>query len=155
MRLPLFLLLTLIAIALPMLNADAAETKQIDAEQIVERRVIKVDPAGFETVTFETAKLVKPGDYLRYSIHYENNLDAPAENIILTMPVPEVMDYVVGSAAPKSYPYEVSFDAGATFKLAEESTFSPDRRVTHIRWQLEHTVAPGESGTVSVDALLR
>ena len=108
---------------MPMLSATAAETKQIEAEQLVERRVITVDAAGFETVTFESAKLVKPGDYLRYSIQYENKLDAPAEDIILTMPLPDVMEYVVGSAAPKSYPHEVSFDAGATFQLAEENAF--------------------------------
>lgn len=142
----------LVFFGLPVLGV--AEDQRIIAEQSVERRVIVRDAQGFETVRFEPADVVKPGDYLRYTLKYENRLNDPAEAIVLVMPVPAALDFIPGSVLPLTIPYQISVDGGVTF-IAVPENFPADARVTHIRWAFDRDVAVGEHGDVSYAAILK
>ena len=134
--------------------AHADESRAIHAEQSVERRIIALDENGFETVRYEPATLVKPGDYLRYVLSYENRLEHPAEDIVLVMPVPGAMRFIPGSVLPSDVPYQVSYDKGASFIPTPAET--PEGKwVTHIRWTFDRDLKVDEDGQVSFAAILK
>ena len=146
------ILMSLSAGVLPLSQALATELK---VETFVERRVIATDANGAVSASFETADLVKPGEYLRYSLRYSNALEGPAEAMVLTFPVPAEVEYVFGSAESEGQVHLVSIDGGARFFAPTEDLLVERPRVTHIRWVFSDPVLSGQTGVVSMGAILK
>lgn len=117
----------------------------------VERRLVAADE-------------VLPGDELLYTITFANEgrEEVAAGSIVITNPIPEVAEYVEGSAAGEDTFITFSVD-GETFaepsglmvqrgdgqRLAEPSEYAS------IRWAYQQALEPGESGAVSFALRLR
>ena len=108
------------------------------------------------------AAMVVPGNEVFYVITYENTGDKPAENVVVTNPVPAELEYVsVLGPAPAN---QVSVDGGKHYDaLGSLTVTSADGKprpataadVTHVRWALNGALKPGSSGTVSFKARLK
>lgn len=128
----------------------------LTAEQIVEREVVVTNADGSETVKREKADMVTPGDKVVYSLNYYNDLDKPAENIVLVMPIPGEVTLIEGSAESEGVTTNYSVDGGKTFATRQElmvKTEDNDMRpaksadITHIRWQVA-SIDVGERGSL-------
>lgn len=137
---------------------SAMSAQALTASQIVEREVIVHNADGTQTVTREAADKVTPGDKVIYSLKYYNDDTAPAENIVLVMPVPAEILYLDGSADTQGANTSYSVDGGKTFasrndlRVAEADGSKRAARaedITHIRWLVAKAVAPETGGTLS------
>ena len=116
-----------------------------------------VEEAGVKRVVLVPAGNVTPGDEVIYDLSYANGGAKPAEQVVLTNPVPATLEYVSGDSAL------VSVDGGKTFavltslKVANadgtQRSAAP-KDVTHVRWNLA-AIAPGASGHVLFKARLK
>lgn len=150
--------------ALSLLTALAAPAYAVglEATQTVERAVITIDEAGVETVTYEIAEELAPGDELRYTISYLNADDKPAQNVKLSMPVPAEVNYVEGSAEPGTA--EISFSVDGKIYAARNSlsveTPEGERPATaedirFVRWSFTDGISPEEAGKISYSGVLK
>jgi uncharacterized repeat protein (TIGR01451 family) len=108
------------------------------------------------------AAMVVPGNEVFYVITYENTGDKPAENVVVTNPVPADLEYVsVLGPGPAN---QVSVDGGKHYDaLANLTVTDADGKprpaaaadVTHVRWALSGALEPGSGGTVSFKARLK
>ena len=119
----------------------------------------KVD--GTDQLKREPAKKVPPGGAVIYTISAANTGSKPAGDVVVTDPIPEHMDYVDGSATNDGAKVSFSVDGGKTFAAKDKlqvrgkdgvtrAALSTD--YTHIRWQFEKPLAPGESRAVEFRA---
>ena len=135
------------------LSALAAQPAlALTATQTVERMVVETLEDGSQKVTYVAADRVKPGEEVIYRLSYENDRDEPASNVALTMPVPEDVNFIEGSAIEPGTVVTYSVDGGATFGALAEGT-GPD--VTHIRWQFEGDIAARATGDILFKAILK
>lgn len=124
---------------------------------------VKVDKVvienGQERHVLSDPKVVVPGDKLVFSTQYSNTGVQPVDNFVLENPLPAGV-MLAPEGAEKLM---VSVDGGKTFgRLAALSVTGSDGAkrpaqagdVTHIRWTLP-VLAPGASGTVSFNAIIR
>lgn len=148
------------AAALPSQALQAARA-QVVAEQSVLAESVTRDAQGRETVTFAPATRVAPGDRLAYVLTYENEGGAPAEGLVLTMPVPESVALL--EAAPSGVAPDYSVDGGKSWGDLDDLTVLEDGAprpalpgdVTHLRWRLAEAVEPGAVGEVRYRGVLR
>jgi uncharacterized repeat protein (TIGR01451 family) len=150
--------------ALSLLTALAAPAYAVglEATQTVERAVITIDETGAETVAYEIAEELSPGDELRYTISYLNADDKPAQNVKLSMPVPAEVNYVEGSAKPGTAEISYSVDgetyaARTALKIqtpeGERSAAAEDIRF--IRWSFTDGISPAGAGQISYSGVLK
>jgi uncharacterized repeat protein (TIGR01451 family) len=117
----------------------------------LERRLVAVDE-------------VFPGDELIYTITFANEgrEEVAAGSIVITNPIPDVAEYVDGSAAGEDTSITFSVD-GETFAEPEALMMQRgDRRTVAgpadyqaIRWAYLYSLEPGEKSTVSFAVRLR
>lgn len=103
--------------------------------------------------------MVVPGDRLVFSTRYRNNTGQKVENIVVTNPIRPGIALADDGATG----LDVSVDGGASWgklgllKVADgqggQRPAQPGE-VTHVRWVLA-AVAPGASGTLSFNAIVR
>ena len=117
----------------------------------VERRLVPVDE-------------VFPGDELLYTITFANEgrEEVAAGTIVITNPIPEVAEYVEGSAAGEDTAITFSVDgetfaepSGLMIERGDAQQIAEPSEYTSIRWAYQHALEPGESGTVSFAVRLR
>lgn len=110
------------------------------------------------------AAKVVPGTEVIYVITYRNKGAQPAEKVVINNPVPAELAYKGSSASGQNAKFEVSVDGGASYGvLPSLRVTGADGKprpaqpadVTHLRWTLARTVAPGAEGTVSYRAVLK
>jgi uncharacterized repeat protein (TIGR01451 family) len=96
-----------------------------------------------------------------YTISASNTGTKPATDVVVTDPIPEHMDYVDGSASSEGARVTFSVDGGKTFAAKEKlqvrgqdggTRAASATDFTHIRWQFEKPLAPGESRVVQFRA---
>ncbi len=142
----------------------AAPVMALTASQTVQREVRTQMPDGTEQVTLADADKVIPGERIIYTLNYANDKSEPASNLVLTMPVPEVVDYVEGSASGMGTTVVYSADGGKNFTAREnlrvadvDGTMRSARaeEVTHIRWTIAGPVNPGETGALAFKGRLK
>ena len=106
------------------------------------------------------ATTVVPGDRLVYVITYRNNGKQSSSDVVVNNPISPTVEFIGEETAGA----EMSIDGGKTYgQLAQMRMRNPDgsqraaRRsdVTHLRWRLAGTLAPGASGQVSFKARLK
>lgn len=154
--------------ALVVLTLSSAVVAEKDA--VVELKTVAeievevvTEDGGKEIERIEAAKVV-PGDEVIYTIHYANTGPEPAENIVITDPIPEHMLYQDGSASGEGAFVTFSVDDGKTFDVAEKLTVPAedgnDRPAapsdyTHVKWTLEGELKPDAAGLVTFRAQLQ
>jgi len=141
----------------------AAHAETVTAEQTIEVVKTEAQADGSVIVSYEPATRVVPGEQLRYTISYSNGTDAPAEDIVLTMPIEDQLTYVEGSAATPDATVLFSADEGVSFRPRGEVTVTIDGEtraatadeITHVSWRFDAPLAPGADGKVSLLAVLK
>ncbi len=107
-----------------------------------------------------------PGDVLRYTLKGQNKGNNAIKNMVLTQPIPNGMTYVMKSTTQPNASVTYSIDGGKSFvanptvqvRLANgnvETKPAPANVYTHVRWQLNDAMAPGQSVNVSYQVVVR
>jgi uncharacterized repeat protein (TIGR01451 family) len=114
---------------------------------------------GQEKQLLVEPKSVVPGDRLLFSTSYSNVGAQPINNVVVTNPLPSAVEISAQSAAELT----VSVDGGKHWGRIAGLTVADGKGgqrpaqaadVTHIRWIIP-VVAPGASGTVSYNGIVR
>lgn len=87
-----------------------------------------------------------PGDTITYTITYHNIGNAPAQDVVISNPIPINTIYVDNSAAGEKA--EVTIDR-------RKVTPPQQGEVTGVNWKVAKRINPGEEGTVSFKAIVR
>lgn len=136
----------------------------LTAKQTVEKEVTVQMPDGTEVTSRQAAEEVLPGERIVYTLNFTNDEAQPATDLVLTMPVPDVVKYMDGSATEVGARVVYSADGGNSFadrsavQVADiDGTFrrASSDEITHIRWTVPGPVAAGESGTLSFKGVLK
>lgn len=117
---------------------------------------------GAKTVTLAPAEKVVPGDVVLFTNRYQNQGKEPAEDVVISNPVPKHMTYLDGSAFGEGTNITFSFDNGKNFdtpgKLVktEKGKKRPARadEYTHIRWTFRNPIPAGKEGELGFRARL-
>lgn len=144
--------------------AIAAPTYALSASQTVEREVVVQMPDGTETVSREAADMVTPGERIVYTLSFTNDDAQPATDLVLTMPVPDEIRFMEGTASNDNMTPVYSADGGKSFttraqlKIRDsdgmlQTASSGD--ITHIRWTVPGPLAVGDTGSLSFKGILR
>jgi uncharacterized repeat protein (TIGR01451 family) len=153
-----------VLILLPAWSARAVEegTKSgVEIKAIAEVEVVEKKPDGTEETRRVPAAKVVPGTTVIYTLSARNASDKPATDVVVTNPIPEHVEYVDGSGSTNGERLSFSVDGGKTWGPKEQlKVKGADGAMraalpadfTHIRWQFEKPLAPGESRAVSFRA---
>ena len=135
----------------------------IELRAIAEVEETFVNEVGETETRLVPASTVIPGTEVLYTIQYTNVSEEPADNVRITNPIPESMVLVEGSVVGDGAELTFSADGGKTYASPEELTVLEEdcterlahaTDYTHIRWELNQTIAAGEGGDVGFRALL-
>ena len=138
----------------------------IELTTVAEVEVVQKNEKGEEVRNrIEASKAnVAPGDTVIFTVHYVNNGDAPAADVVIKNPVPQHMTYVDKSAEGAGTKVDFSIDGGKTHAAPDKLTITgADGKVrtasaseyTHIRWALVKPVGKGGKGIVSFRAKVK
>ncbi len=146
------------------LMAAAPAASALTATQSVFKEVVKTNEAGVQSYERVDANTIIPGDRVIYALTYANDASESADDIVLTMPVPDVINFIDGSATENNANIVYSADGGASFGaraaltvVGENGTIrsATSEEITHIRWSLTQPISPGEQGELSFTGLLK
>ena len=146
-----------------------ALAQELVVEQQVERVIVIEDEEGGLEMELLPAEEVKPGEQLFYSVTYSNPADAPARDVVLTLPVPADVSLLEESAMAEYDQASVDFstDGGETYipreQLIAESGLeeiqpvrvSLQEEITHMRWTFNREIGPKDSGKIFFAAVLK
>lgn len=138
--------------------AYAANVVALSSEVFVERLV--QDESGRAKTVLEMPKIVVPGDRLVFVLNYRNVGVAPANDFVVTNPLPDAVQFQ-GTADPVA---QVSVDGGQNWgalvalKIHEKDgnwrAASPED-VTHVRWAVKQAIPVGAKGKLSFRGIVR
>ena len=154
---------TVIVTVLALLVAGAAFADvELTAEATMEVR--STNATGEEVVSIVKADKVVPGDEVIYTVHFVNRGSEPADDVVITNPIPQHMVFTSVGQSPRGAEVEMSAnggseygrpgqitvaDAGGGVRPADASDF------THVRWTFQESLDPGAEGSVSFRAQLQ
>ncbi len=127
----------------------------LEAEQRVLKEVVVKQADGTEKRSYVAADLVTPGSTVVYALVFRNDQPAPADDIVLVMPVPSEVAYIEGSATNRLGVADFSADGGSSYAPRQSlNVTDADGRVraagaediTHVRWTVAKAIQPGETG---------
>jgi len=152
------LALSLLAASFTAAFADDGKLKLVSRS---EKEVVEVKD-GKKNVTLAPAEKVVPGDVVVFTNHYKNAGSAPAEDVVISNPVPKHMTYLDGSAFGEAATITFSFDKGKTFntpgKLVKiekgKKRTARAQEYTHIRWSFKNPIPAGTEGEIGFKARL-
>lgn len=158
-------ILTAIALITASLGATAyaAESGGIALNARAEREVVSTDADGNEVVELQTVERAIPGDVIVYTIEYVNNGTDPADNVVITDPIPAQVTLVSGSAFGAGTDIVASVDGGLSWGAIGSLQVTGDdgqprpaqpADLTHLRWILRNPVPAGGRGFVRFKARL-
>jgi len=144
--------------------AQAQDGRHLDLSSTVEKETVVVNDRGEEEVVVMPADTVLPGDTVILTTKYSNVGEEPADNVVITNPVPEQLVFVGGSAQGDGTAITFSADGGQTYDVPERLTVvggdgrarpAQPAEYTHIRWTVNKSIKPGDEGQVSFRAALK
>ena len=153
--------------ALLIMGTDSVWSQEkggVELNTIAEMEAEVTNDVGEKEIKRVPAEKVIPGDIVIYTVSYSNNGKEPAENFVITNPVPEHMTYVFESASGDNTNIQFSVDGGNSYDVpanltkndADGNILAADvTDYTHIRWTLNEPVAPGATGNVIFKATLK
>jgi uncharacterized repeat protein (TIGR01451 family) len=131
----------------------------------VAREVTKLGPDGRAEVELASAKEVRSGDVLVYTLRYENLGDGDARRAVLSDPVPVgtvlIRDSVVGAGTEITFSIDgETYDQWPRIQRRNDAgeiewVEAPAAAVKHIRWKLAQAVPPGGSGSAVFKVVVR
>lgn len=136
----------------------------LTAKQTVEKETVVQMPDGTESITRGPAELVTPGERVVYTLNFTNDDSAAATDLVLTMPVPNEIKYMDGSASTAGAKVVYSADGGQSFAARSglrvvgvdgNSRTATSEDITHIRWTVAGPLATGETGTLFYKGVLK
>ncbi len=135
----------------------------LSASQTIERRTVVEAPDGTVSTVYIPAEQATPGDQVRYVMTYVNSGTQAAETVVLAVPVPDAIQYVENSATLADAIVAFSADGGKSFAPRGDLTVSVggtkrialSEEITHVRWTFTKPIAPGQSGSLSFEGVLR
>lgn len=139
----------------------AAETVTTQLSAL--KRVETKDKQGHSTVSFVSFNKALPGDDVVYTVTCHNQGEAPAANIVITLPIPAELTFVPGSVAGDA-DVTYSIDGGKTFGLLENLLITaPDGAsrparvddINMISWKLRTALASSGDALVSFHAAVK
>ena len=151
-------ILALVAMSIPTL----AQNVEVTNEALIE--VVTVDADGKETITYEPAEVVAPGDAILYRITYKNVGTEPVEGIVLQSQIPSDLIITEDSAEADGLVVQYSIDGGASFANRGDlvvTTPEGEKRpaeaadLTNVLWQVGETLAAEASGSVSFRGVVK
>lgn len=154
--------LAIVLLAASAANALAQDAGHLNIETVVQKEEVVVDDAGNRQTRLVEADTVVPGDEVVYTVSFANVSDEPAENVVITNPVPEQLSYVEGSAFGPGANVQFSVDGGKSFAAAKDLRVTKDGNehsasaedFTHIRWVMTNVIEPGSQGMAQFRARL-
>ncbi len=146
--------------------AHAAEGKgTIVLESFNEVEVVVENDKGEKVVKkVDAAKArILPGDEVLFSVRFRNTGTEPADDIVITNPVPEYMTLKPVTIHGEFAEVTLSIDSGKSFGsmdelfvLKEDGSRRPPKpeEYTHVRWAFSKQIMPGEQGSVGFTAIV-
>ncbi len=133
---------------------SAAGNGSLELKTVVEKVEEVTSPDGETVVRLVPVDAVVPGEEVVYTVNYTNISDTPAENIVITNPIPRELTYIDGSAFGPGTDISFSVDGGASYADPASLTVIEDgvertatvRDFTNIRWEVKSPVDGGEQG---------
>lgn len=141
------------------LPASALKASQ---EVLSEKVVIQAD--GTERMMQVKSEMFKPGDRLVYVLNIENDGAKAASNFVITMPVPQEVKYLAGTAESAQALVTYSADGGTSFARREDLNVmdklgntvpASDNDISHIRWKVTTPLNAGEHSALLYKGVLR
>ncbi len=138
--------------------AQEGEKGNIELKTVAEVQKEVTNEKGEKEIKLVPATLVVPGDEVINTTYYTNISDKQADDIFITIPVPEHVRYIDGTAGGENTQVLFSVDGGMTFDVpgklmvadAEGNKHkAKPEEYTHIKWVLKKSLKAGEKGTVS------
>lgn len=129
--------------------AEAATPVQLSSDVYVEKHIKRAN--GQNVTILEKPNMVVPGDNLVFVVKYRNIGAAPASKFVVTNPLPGAVAFNGTSDGLEV----VSIDGGRSWGFlstlhmrGENGSVRPALMadVTHIRWNLNQTLASGSEG---------
>ena len=146
------------------LSSVSLSAQALTAQQTVQKETTVVAADGSISTVRETAEKIVPGERIVYSLNYENDAAAPANDIVLTMPIPPEVKFIEGTADAPQTNVTYSADGGESFS-SRQSVMLIDNsgniraasadELTHIRWTVPGPIPAGDSGALSFSASVR
>ncbi|UFS71878.1 hypothetical protein LPW11_06705 [Geomonas sp. RF6] len=151
-----------VAVLLLAIGSVSFAENQINLVSRTQKEVTVVKD-GKKEVKLVPAQNVVPGDVVLFTNHYQNSGKIPAENAVISNPVPKHMVYLDGSAFGEGAEITFSIDKGKTFdtpgKLVKtekgKKRTARAEEYTHIRWTFKNPIPPGKEGDVGFRARLK
>jgi uncharacterized repeat protein (TIGR01451 family) len=131
---------------------------ELASDVFVERAKKRAD--GSVATVLEAPKLVVPGDQLVFVVRYKNAGSAPASKLSVTNPIPRAVAFSETADGTET----VSIDGGKNWGfLSQLKVVMPNGSsrtalpsdVTHIRWNLNQTLAAGSAGKLVFRGVVR
>ncbi len=155
--------LILFTVSLLASPARAETAGHIKLEMAVQKEITVTEKDGTQKVQLVEPKIAVPGDEMIYTITYTNVSIEPTTAVVVTDRIPEQMTYVQNTAKGERTGVLFSID-GVEFAAQEQLKVraadggwrpATERDLTYVRWVVNATVPPGESGSVSYRARLQ
>lgn len=131
--------------------AYAAAPLKLSSEIFVERS--KTSESGQKAVVLEQPVKVLPGDNLVFIVSYKNVGDQTATDFTVTNPMPRAVRFAGSSNEAEL----VSVDGGESWGELSQLSVGDDEGsqraatmadVTHVKWNLKQSLAPGQGGKI-------
>lgn len=157
-------ILSLVVLLASMFGAQLAlaqDSGHLNVTTIVQKEELIVDGQGAAQRRLVDAAKVIPGDEVIYTVTFENISAEPADNVVITNPLPQEMTYVEGSAFGPGAEILFSVD-GTNFAAANDLVVTEDGMqrpavaddFTHIRWVMNQQIDSGAQGLARFRARL-
>ena len=154
--------LTILGFSAAAAVASAQDTNHLSIQTVVQKEEVTIDEAGNRQTRLVDASTVVPGDEVVYTVSFSNVGDEPAENVVITNPLPEQLSYIEGSAFGPGAEVQFSVDGGVHFagpgdlSVSENGSERPANGddFTHIRWVVSNVIEPGARGMAQFRARL-
>lgn len=143
--------------AISLIGVSHAALAAVELELVAQRQMEVTDSKGNTTLKLVTPKPVVPGDTVVYTIRYHNDATTPAENVVISNPVPKNTTYIGGSATGTDSGITYSIDGGKNFDLPDKLFITGTngkkhtataKDYTHIRWLIK-SLPPKARGEVT------
>ena len=147
-------------------NAPRAAGPKVEVTVEVEQEVIREGTDGAPTVERQPVGLASPGDILVYTVRAQNLGEEPAFDPRLQDPIPQgtvllpesvtrinVTASLDGGVNWEPFPVRVLVGEDEDGEPLYEET--PPETYTHLRWQLDGPLGPGEAKEVSFKVRIR
>ncbi len=140
---------SMILLAASSVPAMAAAPVELSSDIFVEKQQKRPD-GSFATVLAKP-NIILPGDQLVFVVRYRNAGSKPASNFSVTNPIPAAITFSGTSDGAEL----VSIDGGKSWdKLSQLRVKNADGSsrtalmtdVTHLKWQMNQTLAAGDAG---------